>query len=209
MEPHAAHEPLVYDFAIVRDLPPQNDPKGGAAVPGATPEPTKKPKSDQIRHTSFGDYLSAHAHPNGNGFRGFFRSNLFAALTVWILSQVVLIGGSVLLTYARTNQLIEWRAGVDTTLKRMDDWGTTHGHYADERQDANIIELQARTKAISDLNSQLTQLMTQNSERNTQQDKELASVQARLSEMAPTLVEIKAKLVFVADLLDERTKNKR
>lgn len=191
----------------VRDLPPRKDPKGGS--PAA--EQPKKPKSDQIRHASIGDYLKAHSHPNGGpyGWQGFIRSNLFAALLIWILSQVLVFGGACFIVYARTNQLVEWRATVDQTMKRMDEWGTTHGHYADERQDATIIELQAKTRSMTELETNIGQLVAAASERNNQQDRQIAEMQVQLSAIIPVLAEIKAKMTFIAELLDERTKNKK
>lgn len=200
----------------VRDLPPGKDPKGGSPRGSSinlppTEEP-KKPKSDQLRHATARDYFKAHSHAelgSEKGFKGFIKSNLFTALVIWILSQAALLGLSYVANYYRTSELTKWSVSVDQTLKRMDEWGTTHGHYADERQDIAISDAQAKIRALSDLQSQIGQLITSASERNNQQDKQIAEVQAQMSQVVPTLAEIKAKLVFVADLLDERTKNKK
>lgn len=191
----------------VRDLPPAKDPKGGASSPTGT---EKKPKSDQIRAATVGDFIKAHSHGNGGPpFAGFLKSNLFAALMIWILSQLALFAGTYFLNYARTNQLMEWRIVTDQTLKRMDDWGTVHGHYADERQDAQIIELQSKSKNLTDIETQLGQVLLMQSERNNQQDKDLSALQGQVTLLVPAMESIKAKLNFVADLLDERTKNQK
>lgn len=196
----------------MRDLPPTKDPKGGS--PKGAPQPqSHKPKSDQLRHATIGEYLKAHSHPNGDsnerGWHGFIKSNLFVALLIFLLGQAVILGSSYFLNYVRTSKLWEWKVSTDLTLKRMDDWGTTHGHFADERQDAWIAELQGKTKAVSDIQLQISQLVTLQSERNNQQDKEIGNIQSQIAQISPTLAEIKTKLAVVADLLDERTKNKR
>lgn len=75
-------------------------------------------------------------------FYGLIHSNLFVALLLWALTAI----GWGISFYARTVQIEQWKAETSTTLKRMDEFGTIHGHYADERQDLAIIDLQARMK---------------------------------------------------------------
>ena len=108
-----------------------------------------KHKSDIIAHASIVEYIESHTKPNG-GLKSFFRSNLFAALLVWILSQGVIVIGVIIAFYFRTSQMSEWKAEASQTIKRMDEWGTIKGHYENERQEAAIIDLQARMKKSED-----------------------------------------------------------
>lgn len=206
---------LVWDMEI-RDLPPANDPKGGSPKSGAFKprgeDKPEKPPSDQIRHISVQDYISAHSHGAVNGergWKGFFKSNLFAAVVVFLLGQAVVVGGSLLLTYNRTALLIDWKTSVDLTLKRMDEWGTWHGHTADERQDAEISRLQAKSQQLTDLETTLAQLVSSAAERNNQQDKDISELKAQVSQTINLSQDIKTKLAVVADLLDERTKGSK
>ena len=98
----------------------------------------KETKSDLIAHATIEEYLRAHAKPNG-GLKSFFHSNLFVALLLWALSQAVIIGGVVISFYFKTGQLSEWKGSIDGIIKRMDEQGTYHGRYADERQDSQIV----------------------------------------------------------------------
>lgn len=117
------------------------------------PQPERKrTKSDILAHSTVQEYMASHTKPNG-GFKGFLHSNLFAALVIWALSQSVLAGSVIVAFVVRTsnlsskiNQLSEWKGEKEAVFRRLDEWGTTHGHYADERQDGAIIDLQARMK---------------------------------------------------------------
>ena len=72
-------------------------------------------EQDEIaRNLSIERYLRAHSGPNG-GWRGFFKSNLFAALVIWLITQV----GFLVAMYWRVSGLIEWKGGVDKTLEEF------------------------------------------------------------------------------------------
>lgn len=115
----------------------------------APPPERKRTKSDVIAHATVTEYVMSHTKPNG-GFRGFLHSNLFAALLIWGLSQAVIIAGVVITFYMRTSQLAEWKGQTEGVLKRMDDSGTYHGHYADERQDKQIAVLETKVGRLED-----------------------------------------------------------
>ena len=108
-----------------------------------TPKKRERTPSDQLRQATLNQYLQAHVKP-ANGVKGFFQSNLFSALVIWVLSQAVIIAGIVITFYVRTSQLAEWKGKLDATLERMDKDGTFHGHYADERQDKQLVQHETR-----------------------------------------------------------------
>jgi len=102
----------------------------------------------ELRSESASHYLRAHSRPDGNGWRGFLKSNLFSALVLFFLSQAFLIGGMIVAMYWRLNLFSEWKGNVESTLKRMDDQGTNHSHYADESQDKKLTELETRLHSV-------------------------------------------------------------
>ena len=116
-----------------------------------TPKKREKTPSDQLRQATLNQYLEAHSKPNGAGWHGFFKSNLFNGLLIWFLGQA-LLAGSIIISRLRTaaqtdakiETVMEWKGGVDATLKRMDQDGTVHGHYADERQDKQLTQHELR-----------------------------------------------------------------
>src|SRR5215475_14357749 len=117
----------------------------------------KKPSSDQLRHATMQEYLAAQAHPpkpngngNGNGLKGFFKSNLFAALVIFVLGQGVIVGGALFTMYWRQSNILEWKGTVDKTLERMDTQGTYHGKNADERQDIELAKHDLRVSKVED-----------------------------------------------------------
>jgi len=119
-------------------------------------EPTDREKIDAelkeraIRDTGILDFLAAHSRPNSHAWTGFLKSNLFAGIALWILTQsAVLVGTFVAFNY-RVSALSEWKGNVDSTLKRMDEVGTTHSHFADERQDTVITELKTKVNRMED-----------------------------------------------------------
>jgi len=136
-----------------QDLRPDKNPKGGSPK---TPYPypilpeKKKTKSDIIRAASIEEYVLAHAKPHNGGFRGFLHSNLFVALLLWSLSQAVVIGGFVISFYMKTSQLSEWKGQIDGTINRMDKEGTVHGHINDQREDEQIVVLDARMRRVEE-----------------------------------------------------------
>ena len=118
-----------------------------------TPQPPKKREtpSDRLRHATVNEFLQAHGRPTNGGVKGFFQSNLFSALVIWVLSQAVIIAGIVITFYVRTSQLSEWKGKLDATLERMDKDGTFHGHYADERQDKQLAQHETRLEKLEDV----------------------------------------------------------
>jgi len=97
------------------------------------------------------EYLRAQSHPdkpngngNGNGLKGFFKSNLFAALVIFVLGQGIFVGGSIFAMYWKISTLTEWKGTVDKTLERMDVQGTYHGKSADDRQDIELARQDVR-----------------------------------------------------------------
>lgn len=114
------------------------------------PQPKRKTPSDQLRQVSVQEYIAAHSRP-GNGPKGFFHSNLFAALLVWILSQAVIIGGAVMSFWIRTALLMEWKGSVDATLKRMDEQGTVRGKSDEAEEQRDISRLETRVDKLEDV----------------------------------------------------------
>lgn len=99
------------------------------------------------------EYLEAHTKPNG-GWRSFLHSNLFTALVIWMLSQAVLVGGVIVTIYLKMSSLTEWKGGVNTTLKRMDDQGTAHSHWTDEQQGQELVKLRTEMDKVKDDSAQ-------------------------------------------------------
>lgn len=106
-------------------------------------------RANDPAHAPVPGYLYAPLKANG-GWKGFFHSNLFVALVIWLLSQAVVIGGVFVTNWMRMSQISEWKGTVDATLKRMDESDTVVSHYRDVEQDKAIADLQARMKKSED-----------------------------------------------------------
>ncbi len=110
----------------------------------------KRTKSDIIRTVSVQEYVQAQSKPNGNGWRGFFKSNLFTALILFLLSQSVVVTGLAISYYFKTSQLAEWKGQTESLIKRMDDAGTNHERYRGETTTAAISELKVRADKLEE-----------------------------------------------------------
>lgn len=115
-------------------------------------EPPKKNKSDSdlIRHASLQEYMRAHAKPNGNGWKGFFHSNLFTALVLFLLSQSVVVTGLAISYYFKTSQLAEWKGQTEGLIKRMDEQGTMRSQYEDKATTMAATELKVRVEKLEE-----------------------------------------------------------
>lgn len=102
-----------------------------------------------LRTTTLQEYLEAHAR-GGTGWHAFFRSNLFAALIIFLLSQGIVFGGFLVTYYIRTTALQEWREKVDESIKRMDQEGSTYSHYMMEKILTKQVEIDTRLKHVED-----------------------------------------------------------
>lgn len=109
----------------------------------------KKTKSELLRLTSLHEYVDAHAKP-GNGWKGFFRSNLFASLVIFLLTQTVLITGLAISFYYRTTALAEWKGQTEAQLKRMDETGTIHSHFEVEKANRDISVIESKVEKIEE-----------------------------------------------------------
>jgi len=110
----------------------------------------KKPSSDQIRKATVQDYLTAQSHADGHGIKGFFKSNLFSALVLFVLGQGVIFAGTVIAMYWRVSAIIEWKGKVEGRLERMDEQGTIYSHYHIEELDKSESKHDARLERIED-----------------------------------------------------------
>ena len=110
----------------------------------------KKSDSDLIRHASLQQYMEAHAKPNGNGWKGFFHSNLFTALVLFLLSQSVVVTGLAISYYFKTSQLAEWKGQTEGLIRRMDDQGTMRSQYEDKTTTAAAAELKVRVEKLEE-----------------------------------------------------------
>jgi len=110
----------------------------------------KKPSSDQLRQATVQEYLKAQSHSDGHGLRGFFKSNLFSALILFVLGQGIVVAGTIIAMYWRVSAIIEWKGGVDARLQRMDEQGTMYGHYHVEELNKSESKHDARLERIED-----------------------------------------------------------
>src|SRR5262249_43263144 len=85
----------------------------------------EKPSSDQIRKVTAQEYLKAQSHANGNGIRGFFKSNLFGALVLLSIGW----GTTVVGMYWRLSAMDEWKGRFEAKVDHMDSQGTNFSHY--------------------------------------------------------------------------------
>ena len=111
----------------------------------------KKPSSDQIRKATVNEYLVAQSHSNGNGIRGFFKSNLFGGLVLLAIGWA----GTIIAMYNRVSSMDEWRGKTEAKIERMDAQGTMYSHYQlDElrkdvaRDEALMEKLDKRTERV-------------------------------------------------------------
>jgi len=88
--------------------------------------------------------------PQPGSWRGFIHSNLFTSLVIWLLGQGVLVAGFLVSTYYKNSSTWEWRGQVDARMKRMDEQGTIHSHYAIEEADKEISRIDERLKRVEE-----------------------------------------------------------
>ncbi len=114
------------------------------------PKRKKRTKSEILRAASVQEYLQANAKPNGNGWRGFFKSNLFTALILFLLSQSVVVTGLAISYYFKTSQLAEWKGQTEGIIKRMDEAGTVHDQYEAKTLNTSLAEVKVRVDKIEE-----------------------------------------------------------
>lgn len=115
-----------------------------------SPPAKKKTPSDTIRNATVAEYIQAHTKPNG-GFKSFVHSNLFAALLVWALSQAVFFIGFIVTFWVKTTQLTEWKGKTEEAIQKMNEHGTTHSQWTDEREDREIAKHEARLDKLEEI----------------------------------------------------------
>ncbi len=119
-------------------------------VPADHPQRRKRTKSELLRLASLQEYVEAHAKPNGHGWKGFFRSNLFASLVIFLLTQTMLIAGLAISFYYRTTSLSEWKGETTATLLRMDEQGSHHAQNEIEKLREKISRLEVKMDKVED-----------------------------------------------------------
>jgi hypothetical protein len=114
-------------------------------------------KERAIREMTVLEFLAAHSKASTHWYTGFLKSNLFAGIALWVLTQSVILIGSVIAFNYRVSSLTEWRAGVDVDLKAthleiksVDDKGTSYARHKVEEYDRTIGSLETHVKAIED-----------------------------------------------------------
>lgn len=109
---------------------------------------------DDLRQVPVEDYLRAHAVPNGHGVKGFIKSPLFAGLTIFILTQAVLVGGVFVTIYWKVNTFTEWKGEVNRDLETFKNQGSPALRKDMESNIKNHAEklgaLDARVKAVEE-----------------------------------------------------------
>ncbi len=120
------------------------------APPDQSQPRKKKTRSELLRLASLQEYVAAHAKPNGQGWKGFLHSNLFTALTIFLLSQTAVVMGLAISYYFKTTQLAEWKGETEGIIKRMDNTGTMHDQYEGKAVAAQISELKTKVDKLED-----------------------------------------------------------
>ncbi len=117
-----------------------------------TPQPPRKKrtKSEFLRLATLHEYVEAHAKPNGHGWKGFFRSNLFASLVIFLLTQTMLIAGLAISFYYRTTSLSEWKGETTATLSRMDEQGSHHDQNEIEKSKEKLARIEAKVEKLEE-----------------------------------------------------------
>jgi hypothetical protein len=103
-------------------------------------------EEEHLRNVPISKYIEAHA--GGNGWKTFFRSNLFTALVIFILTQSIIVGGSFVAIYYRVSSIIEWKGQISATVARMDEGGTHASHSQILQAEKDLGALDARVKTI-------------------------------------------------------------
>lgn len=122
----------------------------------------KKTKSELLRVSTLHDWVEAHAKPNGHGWKGFFRSNLFASLVIFLLTQSTIIAGLAISFYYRTTSLSEWKGETSATLVRMDEQGTHHSQNELEKSKEKIARLEVKVEKLEDETKDIPVLKSEN-----------------------------------------------
>lgn len=125
------------------------------------PEGKKKTKSEFIRAATVADVIYANAKPTANGWRGFFHSNLFVALLMWVLSQVGVVAVFVVSYYVKTSSQSERLGAAEATLTRMDEKGTLHAQYQMEAERDRMTRLETRMDKEEELTRHIEVIETE------------------------------------------------
>ncbi len=110
----------------------------------------KKTKSELLRLASLQEFVVAHSKPNGQGWKGFFHSNLFTALVLFLLSQSVVVTGLAISYYFKTTALAEWKGETEAVIRRMDRDGTVHSQWKWEEATKERAEMKVRLEKLED-----------------------------------------------------------
>jgi len=69
---------------------------------------------------------------------------------IWLLGQAILVAGFLISFYYKASSISEWRGQIDARMKRMDEQGTVHAHYALEEQAKDISRQDERLKRVEE-----------------------------------------------------------
>lgn len=164
---------------MLKDLIPQKDPKGGS--PKTPPGGIRKADIPSPPPTPWPQYWTTDMEPKKVGFFHLqFRD---------VLYTISLICVGLLFVFQRQSEVKELSSNV--------------GHLKEitSQLSATVITQQK----LIDTN---TSDIRMQAERNLEQDKRIGEAQTQLLSLVPMVVEIKTKLNFVADLMDQRSKQK-
>ncbi len=126
------------------------------------PPRKKRTKSELLRVASLHEFVEAHAKPNGHGWRGFVRSNLFGVLLLFLLSQLVVIAGLLIANYYKTSELSEWKGRTDAIITRMDKDGTMHSQWRWEESSKDRTELRTRIDKLEEITKRVPVMESEN-----------------------------------------------
>ncbi len=109
----------------------------------------RKTPSDILRAATVQEYVQAQAKPNGDGWRGFFKSNLFTALILFLLSQSVIVTGLAISYYFKTTQLAEWKGQTQGLIDAMNK-SLANVEFETKTLGASSAELKARIDKVEE-----------------------------------------------------------
>jgi len=132
------------------------------------PDSPQERHERELRTESIGHYLHAHAKPNGN-WKDFIRSNLFAALLIWILGQSVVAVGTFVAFSTKVTSLTEWKAqnelwksSVESSLKDINKAGTDFARHRTEEQQHDLDKLDIRVDKLETATAHLDVMEDEN-----------------------------------------------
>ncbi len=93
--------------------------------------------------------MEAHAKPTPNGWKGFFHSNLFTALVLFVLSQSLVVTGLAISYYFKTSQLAEWKGQTQALIDAMSK-ALVNTEYETRTVATSTVELKVRTEKLEE-----------------------------------------------------------